>query len=88
MPAIRYPLLRHARRSSLPPKAVLELTDKQLSSGYTVDPETGNRWVFTMNKKRYPDFAGMVKNFHKSGIKVVPNVKPCRCSIGPGIYPI
>ncbi|WVR03862.1 hypothetical protein IAU60_000860 [Kwoniella sp. DSM 27419] len=47
-----------------------------LSSGYTVDPENGNRYVFTMNKKRYPDFKGMVGHFHKNGIKVVPNIKP------------
>ncbi|WVF67168.1 hypothetical protein IAT40_001914 [Kwoniella sp. CBS 6097] len=47
-----------------------------LSSGYTVDNATGNRYVFTMNKKRYPDFKGMVGHFHKNGIKVVPNIKP------------
>ncbi|WVQ79018.1 hypothetical protein IAT38_001110 [Cryptococcus sp. DSM 104549] len=47
-----------------------------LSSGYTADPKTGNRCVFTMNKERYPDFKGMVAHFHKAGIKVVPNVKP------------
>nr|ULM60722.1 putative neutral alpha-glucosidase ab precursor [Thecaphora frezii] len=46
-----------------------------LSSGYTVD-EKGSRRVFTMNKKRYPDFAEMVKVFHRAGIKVTPNVKP------------
>lgn len=49
----------------------------QLSSGFTVDEKTGSRWVFYMNKKRYPDFKGMVKCFHKAGMKVVPNVKPC-----------
>ncbi|OCF57943.1 glicosidase [Kwoniella mangroviensis CBS 10435] len=47
-----------------------------LSSGYTADEKTGNRYVFTMNKKRYPDFKGMVAHFHKNGIKVVPNIKP------------
>ncbi|KAJ1028419.1 hypothetical protein NDA16_001586 [Ustilago loliicola] len=46
-----------------------------LSSGYTVDDE-GNRLVFTMNTKRYPDFAEMVKTFHKAGIRVTPNIKP------------
>jgi len=30
-----------------------------------------------MNKKRYPDFKGMVGDFHKAGIKVIPNIKPC-----------
>lgn len=47
-----------------------------LSSGYTVEEATGDRMVFGMNKKRYPDFKGMVKTFHKAGIKVVPNIKP------------
>ncbi|WWC87844.1 uncharacterized protein L201_002741 [Kwoniella dendrophila CBS 6074] len=47
-----------------------------LSSGYTVDNSNGNRYVFTMNTKRYPDFKGMVAHFHKNGIKVVPNIKP------------
>ncbi|TKY87356.1 hypothetical protein EX895_004033 [Sporisorium graminicola] len=46
-----------------------------LSSGYTVDNE-GNRLVFTMNTRRYPDFAEMVKTFHKAGIRVTPNIKP------------
>jgi len=31
-----------------------------------------------MNTKRYPDFKGMVGVFHKAGIKVVPNIKPCK----------
>lgn len=30
-----------------------------------------------MNKDRYPDFKGMVGLFHRAGMKVVPNVKPC-----------
>ena len=54
--------------------------DSQLSSGYTVGDD-GNRYVFTMNKKRYPDFKGMVELFHKAGIKVVPNIKPCECRL-------
>lgn len=29
-----------------------------------------------MNKKRYPDFKGLVGGLHKAGIKVVPNIKP------------
>lgn len=53
-----------------------ELT--QFSSGYTVGPD-GNRYVFTMNKERYPDFAGLVAGLHRAGIKVVPNIKPCEC---------
>jgi len=50
---------------------------RKLSSGYTVGDD-GNRYVFTMNTKRYPDFKGMVGHFHKAGIKVIPNVKPCK----------
>jgi alpha-glucosidase (family GH31 glycosyl hydrolase) len=46
-----------------------------LSSGYTVD-DNGERCVFTMNKKRYPDFAAMVRVLQKHNIKVAPNVKP------------
>ncbi|EPQ25630.1 uncharacterized protein PFL1_06810 [Pseudozyma flocculosa PF-1] len=46
-----------------------------LSSGYTVD-EKGNRCVFTMNTRRYPDFAEMCRVFHRAGMKVTPNVKP------------
>ncbi|KAK0657961.1 glycosyl hydrolases family 31-domain-containing protein [Cercophora newfieldiana] len=47
-----------------------------LSSGFTVDEKTGSRWVFYLNKKRYPNFKGMVEVFHKAGMKIVPNVKP------------
>jgi alpha-glucosidase (family GH31 glycosyl hydrolase) len=47
-----------------------------LSSGFTIDEETGNRWTFNLNKKRYPDFKGMMKVYHKAGIKLIPNVKP------------
>jgi len=49
-----------------------------LSSGFTADERTGARWVFHMNKKRYPDFKHMVGVFHKAGMKIVPNVKPCK----------
>ena len=31
-----------------------------------------------MNKHRYPDFKGMLKVYHEAGMKVVPNVKPCK----------
>lgn len=49
-----------------------------LSSGYTVGDD-GNRYVFGMNRKRYPDFKAMVTKFHQRGIRVVPNIKPCMC---------
>lgn len=54
----------------------------QFSSGYTVGDD-GNRYVFTMNEKRYPDFKGLVAGLHKSGIKVVPNIKPCEGELEP-----
>ena len=47
-----------------------------LSSGFTVDEKSKNRWTFYLNKQRYPDFAGMMKVYHKAGIKMIPNVKP------------
>ncbi|KAK3315835.1 putative glicosidase [Apodospora peruviana] len=47
-----------------------------LSSGYTHDERTGNHYVFHLNKDRYPDFKGMVRTFHRAGMKIVPNVKP------------
>ena len=31
-----------------------------------------------MNKKRYPNFKAMVKVFHEAGMKLIPNVKPCK----------
>lgn len=52
----------------------------QFSSGYTVGDD-GNRYVFTMNERRYPDFQGLVAGLHRAGIKVVPNVKPCSWSV-------
>ena len=69
----RHPLFCYARES---PRSYRVEANDQLSSGYTVGDD-GNRYVFTMNKKRYPDFKGMVGDFHKAGIKVIPNIKPC-----------
>jgi hypothetical protein len=43
-----------------------------LSSGYTVGDD-GNRYVFTMNTKRYPDFKGMVALYHNFA-----QIRPCR----------
>ncbi|GHJ88992.1 hypothetical protein NliqN6_5394 [Naganishia liquefaciens] len=54
-----------------------------LSSGYTVGEEDGNRYVFTMNKKRYPDFKAMAATFHRAGIKIAPNIKPYLLSTHP-----
>ncbi|KAK1752037.1 glycosyl hydrolases family 31-domain-containing protein [Echria macrotheca] len=47
-----------------------------LSSGYTIDDATGARWVFKINKRRFPDLKGMVAVFHRAGMKIIPNVKP------------
>ncbi|KAI8922835.1 glycosyl hydrolases family 31-domain-containing protein [Entophlyctis helioformis] len=47
-----------------------------LSSGYTVDPVTGGRNVFTWNATRFPDPARMFARLHSAGIKTVANIKP------------
>ncbi|KAJ3333145.1 hypothetical protein HDU76_011062 [Blyttiomyces sp. JEL0837] len=47
-----------------------------LSSGYTVDPNTGARNVFTWNKKRFPDPAKMITSLRNSGIRISSNIKP------------
>ncbi len=47
-----------------------------LSSGYTTDPESGRRYVFTWNYKRVPDPKAMIDTFHKRGIRVAANIKP------------
>ncbi|KAJ3027461.1 UNVERIFIED_CONTAM: hypothetical protein HDU68_003758 [Siphonaria sp. JEL0065] len=47
-----------------------------LSSGYTVDPATGARNVFTWNKTRFPDHEKLFKDLRKEGIRVSANVKP------------
>ena len=51
--------------------------DFQISSGFTVSEEDGNRYVFYMNKKRYPDFKAMAAIYHRAGMKIAANVKPC-----------
>lgn len=47
-----------------------------LSSGYTVDPKTGQRNVFTWNKGRFPDPKKLFTLLRHNGIKTVANVKP------------
>ena len=54
-----------------------------LSSGYTHDERTGAHLVFHLNKKRYPDFKGMVETYHRAGMKLVPNVKPYLLTMHP-----
>lgn len=47
-----------------------------LSSGFTVDEKSQNRWTFYLNTTRYPDFKGLMKIYHQAGMKLIPNVKP------------
>ena len=86
MQEARHPLLSDARELFRPRHSFSAYwscqhtcltSSQQLSSGYTVDPADGNRYVFTMNHERYPDFSGMIRHFHRAGIKVVPNIKAC-----------
>jgi alpha-glucosidase len=53
-----------------------------LSSGYTLG-EDGKRYVFTWSRSRIPDPAGMVEHFHRAGIKLAANVKPCLLTTHP-----
>lgn len=47
-----------------------------LSSGYTVQPDNGDRCVFTWNKKRFPDPSRLAKKYQDAGMKIFANVKP------------
>jgi alpha-glucosidase len=47
-----------------------------LSSGYTVDAQTGDRNVFTWNHNRFPNPSKMFEKLRENGIKTVANVKP------------
>lgn len=53
-----------------------------LSSGYSADPD-GKRNVFTWNRDRVPDPPQMVETFHRAGIKVAANIKPCLLTTHP-----
>lgn len=46
-----------------------------LSSGYTSGKD-GKRYVFTWNKKRFPDPKGFVDQLKKKGALLAPNIKP------------
>ncbi|MBN1964464.1 MAG: glycoside hydrolase family 31 protein [Anaerolineae bacterium] len=46
-----------------------------LSSGYTTGPD-GRRYVFTWNRERIPDPAGMAADFHAAGLRLAANIKP------------
>jgi alpha-glucosidase len=47
-----------------------------LSSGYGTSDE-GNRYVFNWNPKKIPDPKGLVDGFHRAGIRLAANIKPC-----------
>jgi alpha-glucosidase len=47
-----------------------------LSSGYC-KAEDGRRNVFTWNNKRFPNPKNTIQKFHKAGLKVSANIKPC-----------
>ena len=47
-----------------------------LSSGYTLG-ENGKRYVFTWNRTRFPDPSALFDAFHRAGMRVLANVKPC-----------
>ncbi|KYC51808.1 MAG: Alpha-glucosidase [Candidatus Methanofastidiosum methylothiophilum] len=47
-----------------------------LSSGYTLGDD-GRRYVFTWNRDRFPDPEGLLKEYHKSNVRIVANIKPC-----------
>jgi alpha-glucosidase len=51
-------------------------------SGYTsIGPR---RYVFHWNRDKFPDPVGLLNRFHKAGMKVVANVKPCLLDDHPG----
>ncbi len=53
-----------------------------LSSGYTTDA-AGRRCVFTWNRSRIPDPAGMTRAFHEAGIRLAANIKPYLLTVHP-----
>ncbi len=53
-----------------------------LSSGYTTSAD-GKRYVFEWNRDRVPDPPEMVATFHRTGMRVIANVKPCLLTTHP-----
>jgi len=47
-----------------------------LSSGYTTDPKSGARMVFTWNQSKVPDPEQMFASFERANVGVIANVKP------------
>jgi alpha-glucosidase len=47
-----------------------------LSSGYGTSDE-GKRYVFNWNLKKVPDPKGLVDDFHRAGVRLAANIKPC-----------
>lgn len=54
-----------------------------LSSGYTVDPATGARNVFTWNTGRFPDAPKLFEDLRREGIRVAANIKPWLLKLHP-----
>ncbi len=53
-----------------------------LSSGYTT-MDDNKRYVFNWNRKKIPDPAAMVKNFHEAGMRLTANIKPALLTTHP-----
>ncbi len=53
-----------------------------LSSGYTAGAD-GKRYVFNWNYDRVPDPGEMVRTFHRAGIHLAANIKPCLLTTHP-----
>ncbi|BBN18320.1 protein MpGH31.5 [Marchantia polymorpha subsp. ruderalis] len=69
----------HERLASFPSVCrsnVIPCDGLHLSSGYTVSPASGERCVFTWNRKRFPDPKSLVHHLRAHGIHVFANVKP------------
>jgi alpha-glucosidase len=53
-----------------------------LSSGYTTGDDS-QRYVFNWNRNRIPDPHGMSDYFHRAGIHLIANIKPCLLTTHP-----
>ena len=53
-----------------------------LSSGYSMGKD-GRRYVFTWNRDRVPTPEDMSRHFHRAGMRLVANIKPCLLTTHP-----
>lgn len=58
-----------------------------LSSGYTTGADN-KRYVFNWNHSRVPDPHQMVENFHRAGIRLAANIKPCLLTTHPRYHEV